>query len=244
MSVAILWLLLMVSEECTVAKCAGRMHDMAGITSSMDISDIFIPVDEAKKQAVAPVKKPSLFENVKKAMIGFPLFIPNEYRVSQPKPQAPVVVAPKIVQSIQDIHGGYDELETGTTVRPVRTKLKDAIAQAYQAVPTIPKGVVEALLMKESSMGTNAANRNPDIGKYAYLVGMTKIAKKELIRNGIHPDLDTPEGAIKAAAQYWDLQDDKHATSSEVYNQWYSSGKLKPEQLSQFDDMVKYYASN
>lgn len=252
-SVVTLCLSLMVRLDTSVVRDAGHSLSMdtdISYTSSMDLKSItsgvkslFVPaeqVSEEQPMAQSPKNKPSLFDSASKAMIGFPLFIPNEFKVVNENPK---IVAPKVIQTVTDIHGQYDELDTGVTVRPVKDKLKNAIQQAYVSVPTIPKGVVEAILMKESSMGTNAANRNPDIGRYAYLVGMTKIAKKELIRNGIVPDLDTPEGAIKAAAQYWDLQDDKHATSSEVYNKWYSSGKLKPEQLQAFDDMVKYYAS-
>lgn len=150
---------------------------------------------------------------------------------------------PKVVKEMKDFHGTYYELDSGTTVRPVSEKYKGAIEQAYNSAPTINKGVVEAVLMKESSMGTNAKNKNLAIGKYAYLVGFTRDAKQELIRNGIVPDLDTPAGAIKAAAQFWDLRDDKYENATSTYNHHYSSGKLTPEQLKEFEDMVKYYGS-
>lgn len=192
-------------------------------------------VDTTSVQSEPVVKKPSLLSKVKEKM---QMFIPSgkeTYIREEP-------IAPIVKETLKDIHGSYHILDTGTTVRPIKEKLAPAIELAYQSNPTIPRGVIEALLMKESSMGANASNMNPEMGKYAYLVGMTKIAKKELIRNGIVPDLNTPAGAIKAAADYWNLQDDKYTTPAETYNHWYSSGTLKPDQLQQFDDMVKYYA--
>lgn len=194
----------------------------------------FVPITTAAKKISGMGKKVTDF------------FAPQVWTRSEEE-----VIKPKIKQTIKDIHGGYKVLDTGTTVRDIPSKLVGAVAMVYQKHPDLPKGIVEAVLQQESSMGTARNNYNPDIGEYAWLVGFTKIAKKELIRNGIHPDLSTPIGAINAMADFIALkQHIKDETGKvvqnrtdpvDIYNSTYSSGKLKPETLQQFKEIVQYH---
>jgi hypothetical protein len=154
------------------------------------------------------------------------------------KPKAPAVKEVK-----KTLYGNIYLLDTGTEVRDTHKNLVEPIKTVYAKHPDLPKGVLEALLMKESTMGHDNSNQNDRIGKYAWLVGFTNIAKKDLLQNGIVPDLSTREGAIEAAAQYWKLRGNKNDSPMEIYNDVYSSGLLKPEDLQKFDDMIKYYAS-
>jgi len=163
-----------------------------------------------------------------------PMFIPKV---------APTKKAiPKILETKKGLYGNIHKLATGTELRDVHPKLKTEIATVYKNNPQLTKGVIESLLMKESSMGYDNSNKNLDIGDYAWLVGFTKIAKKELMRNGIAVDLRTKQGALDAAAKFWML---KHKGDDVVdtYNQEYSSGKLTDKQLGQFKDMFDYYSS-
>lgn len=202
------------------------------------IKSIFTDTEETKQYDgfKTETKYPSLLKQLR----GEPAI--DYKRIENEEQNIDSESSPKVSKTLSDIHGPYHELDDGTTVRPVREKLKSAIDSAYQSTPSTDKGVIEAILMKESSMGTNSSNKNPDIGKYAWLVGFTKIAKQELIRNGFNPDLDTPEGAIEAMARYWDLKDDNYDSPMDAYNHWYSSGKLTPEQLQEFGTMVEYYS--
>lgn len=156
-----------------------------------------------------------------------------------------------VVQTHVDTYGEYKVLDTGTTLRDVPPELEVATTSAYATHPELPKGIVEAILQKESSMGTDMRSYNPNIGKYAWLVGFTDIAKQELLRNGFDPDLDSPNGAIRAMADYIYVRQyvrgadaiSNNVDPVELYDKSYSSGKLPPQALETFNDLVQYYAS-
>lgn len=153
----------------------------------------------------------------------------------------PQSTVPQIVKTVKEKDGQYHVLDTGTQVREVTPNLANAIA-GVKKPEGLPKGLIEAILMKESSMGKNKASYNPNIGEYAWLVGFTNVAKKELKRNGIKVNLDTPKGAIQAAADYAALSLKKHKNPVDLYNYAYSSGKLPQKALNQFGDLVKFYS--
>ncbi len=149
---------------------------------------------------------------------------------------------PVSVKKVKSLYGDLETLNTGTQVRSTHPKLKDAIATTYKNNPELPKGLLESLLMKESSMGYDKRNYNPKIGEYAWLGGFTPIAKKELIRRGLNPDLSTKEGVMDAMAKYWLMTADNDTDVVGNYHEKYSSGKLDEKSLAQFKDMFAYYS--
>lgn len=121
-----------------------------------------------------------------------------------------VTPAPAVVEEYKDNHGPVLKLDSGVTVRPAGP-YTDAIAQAYKAYPNLPKGFLESVLMKESSMGTQGQdNNNP--GEYGWLVALTKPTVKDIkAKSLVDPryrelasklNFDTPQDAIMSAAAY------------------------------------------
>lgn len=146
--------------------------------------------------------------------------------------------------------GKVYKLPSGTTVSEIHPKLVSAIKKTYEKHPELPKGLVEALLMKESTMGYDNKNRNPRIGKYAWLGGLVKNAKNpgaldELERNKIPYNVDTYEGALDAMAKFWKVLQKRNgnanATVKELYEKEYSSGKLAKADLDKFEEMYQFY---
>lgn len=147
------------------------------------------------------------------------------------------------------------ETKKGNEVTPLPKEWKSEIDKQYKAHPALQKypGLLEAVLMQESSMGKNDANYNPDIGESAWLVGFTKDAKKELESKGITVDLNTQSGVIKAMADYLDLKStvvrengDKVVYKDPVnlYNQRYKTVAgipLNAKNLGKFRDYIEYF---
>lgn len=146
----------------------------------------------------------------------------------------------------------------GLTPRVVPPTLKQAYAQAYKIAPTLPKGILEATTMQESSLGTNPGGYNPKIGESAWLVGMTNDAKKYLQSKGVPVDLNSQAGAISAMAQYLAARqsgvDDKGkpfsygSNPAKFYVDRYktrSKSALPLDENGQknFNDLVQYYAT-
>lgn len=161
-----------------------------------------------------------------------------------------VNTSPIKVQTKVDARGRqYGVLDSGAEVRPVDPKYAKSISRAYEKYPRIPKGLIEAVLMQESSMGTNSRNSNPNIGMSAWLVGFTDIAKKELgIKN-----IDTINQAIDAMAAYLDKKIDFVPADGskkkeildpvELYFKRYNTTVKDEEVQNKFRDIVNYYAS-
>jgi len=167
--------------------------------------------------------------------------------------------APKIVSSQKglygDVHTLVDKLgEDNIQVVTPPKRLQSTIQNTYKRNPELPKGLLETILMAESSMGSVTKNKNGDIGDFAYLVGFTPAAKQELIRNGIIPDLNSHEGVLQAVADFYKIKKDFRNEDGSIrhtydnmakwYNERYSSGKLKPEVIEKFDKMYNYYANS
>lgn len=85
-------------------------------------------------------------------------------------------------------------------------EIKKSIEKAYKRNPDIPKGFIEAVLMMESSMATNPANKNNKIGEFAWVGGITEIAKKQFDKMGKDYDLSTLDGAIQMVADYIEMR--------------------------------------
>lgn len=131
------------------------------------------------------------------------------------------------------------KLKSGTEVRDIHPKIEDKIEKIYKDNPELDKGILEALLMKESSMGYDDSNKNKKNGKYGWLGGITPIAQAELKRNGIKFNLDTIEGVLDAMAKFWAMK--SKGDPVKTYESEYSSGKLPKEDIQAFKDMVEYY---
>jgi hypothetical protein len=147
------------------------------------------------------------------------------------------------------------ELPTGKA-RTLPKNWKPYVQTAYEKNPNLPKGILEAILQQESSMGSNDGSYNPEIGESAWLGGFTQAAKDELKRRtNQDPDLHTQNGVVQAMAQYLSLVKDRHNDKGEVvnsiedpvelYNDYYkttSGHKLTPEQLKHFKSMIDHYS--
>jgi len=148
----------------------------------------------------------------------------------------------KLLEVIKERSDGNKLYRTqdGLEVGDIHKDLQNQINKAYKNHPEIKKGILEAIIMKESSGGYEKSQYNKNIGEYAWLGGLTQIAKKELIRNNYEPDFDTIEGVINAIAKFWSIKQ-KDMTPYEVYKNEYSSGKLSEEHLQKFKKFVDFY---
>ena len=144
----------------------------------------------------------------------------------------------------------------GVNVRQVPEQWQSNIDQAYQSHPALQKypGLIQAILMQESSMGTADANYNPKIGESAWLGGLTNTMKAELVRNGIKVDANSQKGVINAIADYLTLKSKVTNPGSKVttsykdpvnlYLQRYKTAsgvKLSPKAIARFRSYVNYY---
>lgn len=103
--------------------------------------------------------------------------------------------------------------------------------------------IIASLLSKESSWGTDKRSYNPDIGKSAWLVGMTKGAAYTLAKNDIKTNLNTDQGAINAAAAYYALMNKGNTRTNEGENYLKSyQGSTDANIAQQFNDRYNYYA--
>lgn len=161
------------------------------------------------------------------------------------------VAAPEVVKTVT-LPGGriVHTLDSGTKVVDIHPDVEKALATTYKNNPDIPPGVLEALLMKESSGGYDDSNKNTDIGKYAWLGGIAgkSGAKAELDRQGIKYNLNTIPGTLDAMAKYWEILENKKSnqgkTPDEIYDDGgYSNGKLDSDDIDKFKDFVQYYSS-
>ncbi len=85
---------------------------------------------------------------------------------------------------------------------PVPEDYRSGIRKAYEKYQRMPKGILEAVIAKESMFGKNLPKGEGFIGKYGGVVGMRRPAFLDLKQNGMEPDLDTLDGTIMAMADY------------------------------------------
>jgi hypothetical protein len=154
------------------------------------------------------------------------------------------IIKKETVQELKPRQDGSKvfKLSTGTEVGEMHPKIRKTIEDAYKNYPQLPKGVLEAIIMKESSAGYDDSQKNTSIGKYAWLGGLTKIAKKELTRLGYKSDFDTIGGAINSIAKFYSLKS-KNESPIDVYRKEYSSGRLSEADIKKFEDMYNYYSN-
>lgn len=159
----------------------------------------------------------------------------------------------KVVHEYKDKHGKVFLLKGGVSARPLG-RFKPVVESVYKEHPNLPSGIIEAVLQKESSMGTNRDNYNPNIGEFAWLVGLTKGALKDLDNKGIEYDVDTKSGAIRAAAEYLNLRqkeisektgEEKFYTDArELYFNRYAPQADKKKDWKTVDTYVRFYGKD
>jgi len=147
----------------------------------------------------------------------------------------------QVVKTTKTNNGNISQLQSGTEVRDAHPKLVKPIENIYKKNPNLKKGLIEALLMKESSFAYDNTNKNSK-RPYAWIGGLTPIAIKDLKQNNIKVNTSTIEGSLQAMVDYWNLRTDPKKSVAENYKNVYSSGKLKEEDLKKFEDMYNYYS--
>jgi len=134
-------------------------------------------------------------------------------------------------------------------VENVENKIKEEYGEG------LPKGMLMAILMKESSLGANTSSYNKKLGENAWLVGFTDSAKSELKKKGKEVNTDTIEGVLEAAARYlmekkiMKKVDGKVIDLSTVPDKWYRdryygmshTEKEREEARSKIKALIEYY---
>lgn len=195
----------------------------------LDISSLKFP-EPVSQEAVDAIFNPTGLENNKKP----------------PEMYEPI----KVMGEYKDDNGKVILLDDGVSLREVG-RLKPAVKSVYETHPELPKGIIETILQQESSMGTNKKNYNPDIGEFAWLVGLTKVALKDLEDNGIDYDVDTKSGAIRAAGDYLALRQTEipekggenkfYTDARELYFNRYAPQADKKKHWKNVGKYVSYY---
>lgn len=167
----------------------------------------------------------------------------------QAQPPTPIPGSPQFTSAIPPVNP-----KDPYSPRPVPSAWQAPIQAAYQKYPSLPKGIIESVLMKESSMGTANTSFNPKNGQSAWLAGLTPGATADLSKQGITPNLDTQEGAINATAAYLasrqsGTQPDgtpfKITDPSKLYFSRYADpGSNTPASRKTFNKYLAYYGGN
>lgn len=136
-------------------------------------------------------------------------------------------------------------------MRQVPTSWKPAIEQVYASNPKLPRGLLEATLMNESSMGTDSKDYKAADGESAWLTAFQTPARTHLQQKGIPMDLNTQAGVIKAMGDYYALRQNNYNKKGEItyteknpqkLYQRYNTEKRNPTEKQRFINMVNMYA--
>lgn len=164
------------------------------------------------------------------------------------QPSSPLPGSPSFTNSIPAI-----DSKNQFSPRPVPSAWQPAINSAYQQYPTLPKGIVESVLMKESSMGTNSASYNKINGESAWLGGLTQGAANELQKRGTSTNFNTQEGAINGVASYLAYRQNGILNNGKTYkitdpsNLYFNRYKGSPSSSNErkvFAQYLNYYSKN
>lgn len=150
-------------------------------------------------------------------------------------------------------------------VNPIPTDFQPALQDAYKRYPDLPKGLAEATLMAESSMGANTNNQKTDLGKYGYLGGhtttgafadmMAKIkATPDLAEKVAYAkvpgikNLATPYAAIQATAGVLASlhRNNPDLSPADLYFEKYNADPKvdTPARRAMFNQFLQYYSGN
>lgn len=138
-----------------------------------------------------------------------------------------------------------------------------ALADAESRYPDIPKGIVPAIMMMESSMNTDKRNQKYDLGNYGYLGGITKTGHFADILKAMKgaPDgnykikdvpgidkLATPYAAVQAIASTVAMLKRNHPDLSpeDLYFKLYNAAPKSdtPERRKQLTALLNYYSQS
>lgn len=110
----------------------------------------------------------------------------------------------------------------------------------------IPNGTLEAIMMLESSMGTNTASA--DKGEMKWLTGLTEVAIKDIKKKVA---VGRTEDILDATAAFFALLKKRHPNMSlgELYvKKYWGGGKKHPElaekKADEFEQLLAYYSKN
>lgn len=148
-----------------------------------------------------------------------------------------------------------------TQYQPIAPHLKNPIDLAVTQYPDV-KGLLPAVVSRESSMATDTANMKNDAGKYGWIVGLTHDTWNDLMkRQGqvnvpkLDPSmLNTPQGTLQAAAAILSYQSkvyDKNGNiigtrdPTDVYvNKWNGGGTVFTDSMKEdMANRIKFYSS-
>lgn len=107
--------------------------------------------------------------------------------------------------------------------RIVKNEYKDTLARAYADNPDLVPGFLEAVIMKESEMGTKGQDTPGNAGKLGWIAQFKNSAEAALKEENIPYNLETEDGVIKAMTDYLKLRAKKLGVSdpTELYMRGY-----------------------
>lgn len=170
------------------------------------------------------------------------------YTAPAPAPALPGT--PAFTSSAPIVKAGSQEY------RSVPPAWQSYINDAYKAHPNLPRGLLEAVLMNESSMGTISSQYDKRNGESGWIAGMTDPARQHLNMHNIPNNLDTQQGAINGMADYLSTRQsgtmegsgkpflitdptklyfDRYKTDAKMAN------KTTPADVQKFKSYVQYY---
>lgn len=97
---------------------------------------------------------------------------------------------------------GYDPSKFSEKLSGYEKNILAAADFAKKQGYEITAPMLRTILSLESSALEDKTNRNPKIGEYAWVAGLTDLAKKDLQKMGFTPDFNSIQGALNAAAIY------------------------------------------
>lgn len=180
-----------------------------------------------------------------------------EQKAQDAQPRAQPEPAPKPTTLVPR---GTDK--SGALIPP--KELDPMFDRAYEIYPEIPRGLLETILMQESSMGTDDRNRTANAGKYGWLGGITKTGRwsdmikepqkyarmkyfKDWQNQGtISSTIGTVASIVTQAILNNDLDPKSPEDMLDLYDKYYKTrkgAKLDAEAQQRFKDMFTFYAN-
>lgn len=143
---------------------------------------------------------------------------------------------------------------------PIAPHLKNAVELATTQYPDV-KGLLPAVISRESSMASDTTNAALDAGHYGWIAGITKSTWNDLMSRQGQPNvpklsatmLSTPAGAVQAAAAILSYQSKIYNDAGEVvgtrsptdtYIQKYNGGgtMFTPSMTDDMTNRIAYYS--
>ena len=150
---------------------------------------------------------------------------------------------PSRIMSASNTNGKIvNNLQSGAQATQPTPEISSALKSAYDNNPTVPAGHLEALTMKESSMGYDKSNYNPANGKFGYVFGLSAPAFKDT--KTTPQQADTLEGAANIAAKYYAKYYKPSNDPATQYKQYYNRVPTAPLDSTKYNSLVNLYAQS